>query len=161
MEDLRKYSNRRYSSADTGDFIVVETWERHRLWGIKYQSFDKYFSTPLASARSSAYLTESVSLPIPVYLVVDFLHICLFTTVLDWVVFFRAKQPLIIVAWRARASLKPVSLKSSSLNRGHHLSLQVPLALRYKKSGLNRAWRRATRTILIRLRYWPNSISSL
>ena len=39
--------------------------------------------------------------------------------------FFRAKQPLIIVAWRA-TSLKPVSIKSSSLNRGHHLSLQVP-----------------------------------
>ena len=30
------------------DFIV-ETWERHRLWGITYQSSDKYFTTPLRS----------------------------------------------------------------------------------------------------------------
>ena len=52
---------------------------------------------------------------------------------LEWS-FFRTKQPLIIVAWRA-VSLKPVSLKSSSLNRGHHPSLQVPLALRWKKVG--------------------------
>ena len=30
---------------------------------------------------------------------------------------------------------KPASLKSSSFNRGHHLSLQVPLALLTKKVG--------------------------
>ena len=30
------------------DFIV-ETWERHRLWGITYQSSDKYFTSPLRS----------------------------------------------------------------------------------------------------------------
>ena len=58
------------------DFIV-ETWERHRLSGIKYQSSDKYFTTPLrlASARSSAYVTESASLPIPIYLVLDFFYL--------------------------------------------------------------------------------------
>ena len=28
------------------DFIV-ETWERHRLWGIKYQPSKKYFTTSL------------------------------------------------------------------------------------------------------------------
>ena len=56
---------------DMRDFIV-ETWERHRLWGVKYQSSDKFFITPLGSARSSAYVTESAYLPIPIYLVLDF-----------------------------------------------------------------------------------------
>ena len=39
------------------------------------QPSDKYFTTPLASARSSAYVTESASLPIPVYLVLDLFHL--------------------------------------------------------------------------------------
>ena len=30
------------------DFFV-DAWERHRQWGNKYQSFDKYFTTPLRS----------------------------------------------------------------------------------------------------------------
>ena len=34
-------------------------------------SSDKYFTTPLPSARSSAYVTESASLPIAVYLALD------------------------------------------------------------------------------------------
>ena len=62
----------------------------------------------------------------------QFLSYCWFT--INKVVFFRAKQPLITVAWRA-TSLKLVPLKSSSFNRGQHLSLQVPLALLLKKVG--------------------------
>ena len=94
--------------------------------------FRQVFYAPLPSARSSAYVTESASLPIPVYLVLDFFHSYLL--LIKWY-FSRAKQPRIIVVWRA-TYLKPVSLKSISLNRGHHLSWQVPLSLRWK----SRAW---------------------
>ena len=34
-----KYSSNRYSSRFCGYVrdVIIETWERHRLWGIKYQ----------------------------------------------------------------------------------------------------------------------------
>ena len=95
---MREYSSSRYSSSRFCGYVrdfIVETWERRRPWGIEYESSDKFFTTPLDSARSSAYVTECTSLPIPIYLVLDFFLICLFAM---GVVFFPAKQLLIIVA---------------------------------------------------------------
>ena len=49
-----------------------------------------------------------------------------------------------------------MSLKSSSLHRGHHLFYRYTSCIAFRKtSGLNRAWSQATRTIVIRLRYYP------
>ena len=94
-----KYSGRRYLSRLSGymrDFIV-ETWERHRLWGIMYYCLPTSI-LPLHSARSSAYVTESASLPIAVYLVLDlFSYLPIYYKVLIKWYFFRAKQPLVIV----------------------------------------------------------------
>ena len=77
----------------------VETWERHRVRGIKYHSLPTSILQLhlVPSARSSACVTESASFPIPQYwyLVLDFVHICPFT--FNKVVFFRAKQPHIML----------------------------------------------------------------
>ena len=106
---MRKYSNRRYSSADTGDFIVVETWERHRLWGIKHHC---------CLLTSILQLTESTSLPTPVYLVLDFFHICLFTMK---VVFF----PRETTAKKMFPDILPL-LNRCLLNRPLYLSWPSP-----------------------------------
>ena len=89
------------------DFIV-ETWERHRLWGIKYHCL----------LTSILQLTESASLPIPVYLVLNVFHICLFTTK---VVFFpRETTP------KKRFPDMLPHLKRCLLNRPLYLSWPSP-----------------------------------
>ena len=97
---LREYRNSRYSSSRFSEYVrdfIVETWERHRLRGIKYDSLLTSILQLhyVASARSLAYVTESASMPIPISLVLDFFFIWLFTI---GVVFFPREQPLIIAA---------------------------------------------------------------
>ena len=52
---MRKYSSSRYSSTygGYGRDLIVETWERHQLWGIKYHCLRTVILQ----------LTESASLP--------------------------------------------------------------------------------------------------
>ena len=83
----------------------------------------KYFITPLASARSSAFVTESVSCQYQYsWYSISFMFACLLS---EWS-FFRVKQPLMIVAWRFNRCLLHCAKKNLGLNRAWCCMLCFP-----------------------------------
>ena len=100
------------------DFVVVETWERHRLWGIKYHC---------CLLTNVLQQTESVSLPTYVYLVLVFFRVCLFTIKMVFVPRGTTAKECFLIYYLSSTGVSFIDL---FMYRGRHLSLRVPLALR-------------------------------